>query len=208
VSDLYRWWYRQRNLTPNRLLVESFFIMEPYWTLRTGSVPFWMKFNMEASLDYVHQYLDSTDPYDEIYLTLFQHGVDAVGLPSIDEWRTVFGRARTRGGFVGVEEQKYPRDFAAYVRYHEDLRKIPARYPIPGPLAFSQLDAFREQAGDRYLVKWIEHTEGDDELLSIDNWRRPESTAEELRSRRAETGDGTDEPIMSPVLREMQHIEP
>jgi hypothetical protein len=100
VSDLYRWWYRQRNLTPNRLLVESVFIMEPYWILRTGSVPFWMKFNMEASLDYVHQYLDSTDPYDEIYLTLFQHGVDAVGLPSIDEWRTVFERARTRAALA------------------------------------------------------------------------------------------------------------
>jgi hypothetical protein len=34
VADLYRWWYRQRGLPDDRLLVESFILLEPWWTLR------------------------------------------------------------------------------------------------------------------------------------------------------------------------------
>jgi hypothetical protein len=49
VAELYRWWYEERKLPANRLLVESFILMEPWWALRTGSVPFWMVFNMEPS---------------------------------------------------------------------------------------------------------------------------------------------------------------
>ena len=159
VADLYRWWYRERGYhQASRLLLESFIVMEPYWALRTGCAPFWMTFNLEPSLRWVHQYLDQTDPFDEIYVMLFSHGVDSIGLPSIEEWRTVPRRARKRGSFVSVGERKFPRDFGVFARYHPDLKKkIPARYPMPGPLALSQLDAFLEQAGGRYPVKLIEH---------------------------------------------------
>lgn len=40
VADLYRWWYREHRLQSNRLQIESFVMMEPYWALRTGSAPF------------------------------------------------------------------------------------------------------------------------------------------------------------------------
>lgn len=127
------------------------------WALRTGSVPFWMKFNMEPSLNWLEQYLD-TEPYDEIYMMLFSHGTDSIGLPSIDRWRAVLHRARQRGEFVGVEEDKFPRDFATLIRYHTDLqRTIPARYPLPGPLTLEQLDKFIETAGDRFPVRWLDH---------------------------------------------------
>lgn len=155
VTELYRWWYKQRGILANRLLVESFILLEPMWTLRTGSVPFWMKFNMEPSLDWIEQYLKSTDPYDDIYLILFSHGVDAVGLPSIDRWRTVFNYARQRGEFIGVEEDKFPRNFATLIRYYTDLkRNISARYPLPGFLTLEQLNKFIQSAGDRFPVSW------------------------------------------------------
>jgi hypothetical protein len=158
VAELYRWWYRERGYQPSRLLVESFIVLEPWWALRTGSAPFWMKFNKEPSLRWVHQYLDTADPFDEIYLMLFSHGVDSVGLPSIEEWRSVPRRARKRGHFVGVDEQRFPRDFGVFARYHPDLaRKVLARYPIPGPLELSQLDTFLAQASGRYPVHWIDH---------------------------------------------------
>ena len=51
VADLYRRWYEERGLPANRLLIESFILLEPYWALRTGSVPFWTKFNMEPDLE-------------------------------------------------------------------------------------------------------------------------------------------------------------
>src|SRR5438876_5656222 len=49
VADLYAWWTQRRGITERRLFVESFIVMEPYWTIRTGSIPFWMVFNMAPS---------------------------------------------------------------------------------------------------------------------------------------------------------------
>jgi hypothetical protein len=158
VADLYRWWYGERGMLANRLLVESFIVLEPYWALRTGSVPFWMKFNMEPSLDWIMHYLDNAEPYDEIFMMLFSHGVECVGLPAIDQWREVLARARKRGEFLGVDEATFPRHFVLFTEYYNQLRsKVPARYPMPAPLTLSQLDGFLAQAGDRYPVQWIDH---------------------------------------------------
>lgn len=157
VADLYRWWYANRGMKANRLLVESFVMLEPHWALRTGSVPFWMKFNMEPSLDELMRYLDSTDPYDEIFMMLFSHGVECVGLPSIDQWREVLQHARKRGEFLGVDEETFPRHFIEMVQYYTDIkRKIPARYPLPGPLGLGQLSTFLAESGERYPVRWID----------------------------------------------------
>ena len=85
---------------------------------------------------------------------LFSHGVESIGLPQVERWHSLTGRARKRGGFVGVDEEEFPRDYATFVRYHTDLKKIPARYPMPGPLTFGQLDGFLQGVGDRYPVRW------------------------------------------------------
>jgi hypothetical protein len=154
VADLYRRWYEERGLLANRLLVESFILIEPWWALRTGSVPFWMVFNMEPSAQALERYLECTKPYDRIHLMLFSHGVDSIGLAPIERWRSVLQRACKHGGFVGVDERRFPRDFAAFVRYHTDLKKIPSRYPMPGPLQLTQLQEFLGRAGDRYPVRW------------------------------------------------------
>lgn len=39
IADFYRAWYQHRKLSANRLLIANFILMEPYWTLRTDSVP-------------------------------------------------------------------------------------------------------------------------------------------------------------------------
>jgi hypothetical protein len=157
VAELYRDWYRQRQINANRLLVESFALHEPYWTMRTGSVPFWTTFNMQPSLDWLHQYLDTTDPYDEIYMMLFSHGEDSIGLASIAQWRSALKRAKKRGEFVGVDEQAYPRDFASMMRYHTDLKaKISQRYSLPESLTLEQLDRFIEEKGDRFPIQWLD----------------------------------------------------
>jgi len=154
VADLYRWWYEERGLPTNRLLVESFILMEPWWTLRTGFIPLWMKFNMEPSLKFVEDYLDNAEPYEEIRMMLFSHGVDAVGLPPIERWRAVLDRARNHGSFVGVDQRRFPRDYATFVRYHAEMKKISSRYPMPEPLTLDKLDTFLKQAADRHPVQW------------------------------------------------------
>jgi hypothetical protein len=143
-------------LRGSRLLGESFIQIEPWWALRTGSVPFWMVFNVEPSASRLERYLDRVEPYDDIRLMLFSHGVESVGLASIARWRSLLARARNEGRFVGVDEDAYPRDFATFVRYHTDIKHLPARYPMPEPMVLEQLDKFLERAGDSYAVRWAQ----------------------------------------------------
>jgi hypothetical protein len=158
VADLYQWWNEhKRGLRDRRLIVDSFILMEPYWTFRTGSVPFWMVFNKEPSLRALMAYLDQSDVFDEIFMMLFSHGVNSIGLPSIDQWRAPLRRARLNGAFVGVDERAFPRDFAVFIRYYFDLlRKIHARYPMPPALTLKELDEFLDHNRHRYPVQWLE----------------------------------------------------
>jgi hypothetical protein len=156
VAELYRWWYRGRGIDSTRLVIESFILLEPWWTLRSGAAPFWMVFNKEPSLAAVERDLDGTEPFDEIALTLFSHGVDSVGLPSIERWAAVLSRARTTGRFVGVDRAAFPRDFAVFLRFHRDLTAVSARFPMPAPLTLAQLDTFLESAGHRFAVEWLD----------------------------------------------------
>ena len=157
VADLYRWWYARRRLPANRLLVSSFAVSDPWWTLRTGSVPYWMRFNMQPSLDGLTSYLDAREPFDDINLMLFQHGVEAVGVTSPDQWRDVLARARRHGSTMGADLDEFPYDFAHFARYHDALQAIPARYAMPRPLSLSELDEFLEQAGDYDGIEVIDH---------------------------------------------------
>ena len=92
-----------------------------------------MKFNTEVSARALERYLGQTEPYDEIDLMLFAHGVRSIGLAPIERWRTILARARQRGRFVGVDEQAYPADFAVFARYNPALRRIDGRRPMPPP---------------------------------------------------------------------------
>ena len=155
VADLYRWWYRRRRIPGNRLLLSSFIVMEPHLTLRTGSVPYWLKFNMQPSLDAVNAYLDSTEPYDDIHLMLFQHGVEAVGLPPKEAWQAMLGRARKQGTTLGVDLDAYPLDFPHYARYDDAIvDQIPSRHPLGPPLTLDEFEAFLREHEDRYDVDW------------------------------------------------------
>jgi hypothetical protein len=54
--------------------------------MHTGAVPFWMKFNSEPSLQELEEYLREAPAYDEIYLMLFQHGVESPALRTTEDW--------------------------------------------------------------------------------------------------------------------------
>ncbi|RCV49865.1 hypothetical protein DEF24_24825, partial [Marinitenerispora sediminis] len=134
VADLYRAWYTDRGLPADRLLAESFLLLDPWQALRTGSVPYWSVFGTETARAGLAAYLDGTDPYDEIRVLLFNHGTDSIGLASAADWGRTAERARKTGVLTGVDPAAYPRDFASLVRSHRGLRAIRARYPMPLPL--------------------------------------------------------------------------
>lgn len=162
VADLYRWWYRRRSMVTDRLIVESFVLMEPYWVLRTGSVPFWCVFPVESSADALEAYLDSTDPYTEIGITLFNHGTESAGLAPVERWRSLADRGRRKGFLIGVDEEEYPLDFGSFARFHTEIQRIPSRYPLGRRLTLGELRSFVEEEGRHHPVEWtdLRHAEG------------------------------------------------
>lgn len=153
VADLHRWWYERSGHPADRLLVETFILIEPRLALQSGSVPLWTTFNTEPSLGTVERYLGASEPFEEIYATLFSHGVESVGLPAASRWRTALERAGVLGSFAGVDEQRFPQDYATFARYHAALRRIPSR-PAPERLSLEEFNDFLEKRGDRYAVEW------------------------------------------------------
>jgi hypothetical protein len=134
VAGLYREQYRARGIPDNCLLVGSFILLDPWWTLRLGAVPFWLTFPMMPSADWLRRFLDASTPYEEIYLTLFAHGADGVGLAPIERWRDLLARAVRVGRFLGVDERAYPAHFGVYARFGSSLQEIDRRFPLPPPL--------------------------------------------------------------------------
>lgn len=157
VADLYRDWYGRRGLPADRLLVESFILMEPWWALRTARVPFWTHFPVDAAAEALERYLGAAAPFAEAHAMLFSHGVDSVGLARPERWRALLAHAAGRAGLIGVDERAFPRDFGALVRYHAHLRRrVRARHRPPAPLGLDDLDAFLARTSGRYRVRWLE----------------------------------------------------
>jgi hypothetical protein len=126
VADLYRWWYRRRGRPADRLVVDSFFLLDPWWTLRTGAAPYWAVFNTESSAQCLAEYLERTEPYEEIYAMLLSNMVDTIGGVAPAELRRIIGQhARRSAGLLGVDERQYPRDFGTIARYHDHLLAAP-----------------------------------------------------------------------------------
>ncbi|MGR6919022.1 alpha/beta fold hydrolase [[Actinomadura] parvosata] len=78
----------------------------PALVVRGG--PDWMVFNAEQSHARAMACLDGADPFDEIRLMLFSHGVESVGPAGVGEWRRVPARARKVGVFTGVDTRPAP----------------------------------------------------------------------------------------------------
>lgn len=155
TADFHRLWNWSRGMPAERLLAESFIVMEPWWVLRTGSVPFWMVFNKQPSAAALAQYLNERGPFEELYVMLFSHGVKSIGLAPISQWRELLGRATRHADFLGVDERSFPRDFATFIRYHTDLpTKIRARYELPQPMDLSEFDRLAREVGTVYPVSF------------------------------------------------------
>lgn len=150
VAELYRWWYRRLGRAAHRLFVESFVLVDPYWVLRAGAVPYWITFNADAGLERLARYLDEADPYDVIEATLISNGTLTPGLAGPAAWEPVLARARREGRLAGVDGGRFPTDLAVFARYRDTLRRARPRWPLPGPLRHQELAQFAAEADGRY----------------------------------------------------------
>lgn len=154
VADIYSWWYRKRNITPETLIADMFFLISPYWTIRTGSVPFWMAFNSKRSINRLKEYLQQKDAFENIYMLPFSNGVEGSGIATQEDLKSALALAKKSGSLIGSEPDKYPYDFGVFSRYQKDLKKkITSRYPIDTSLTFLQLYDFFHHSNGKFNVK-------------------------------------------------------
>ncbi|WP_147104434.1 hypothetical protein [Nesterenkonia populi] len=148
VAELYRDWYDRLGDGGHRMLAQMYTHVDPYWTLATRSVPFWNRFHKQPSFDVFSEYLETAEPYREIFVSLFAHGVRSPALVSPEEWeRLAAEHVQERAEVIGVDWDAYPMDTGAPFRYQEAMKKIAEHRDIPDPLSIEEVDAFAEQYG-------------------------------------------------------------
>lgn len=158
VADLHRWWYPQVGVPDNRLLVQSFSMQEPYWALKTGSVPYWTVFSVDVAIEQLRNYLEQAPAFDEIYLTMLSHGNSTLDEATVDAMSALFSFATQQGGFIGTDPEKYPKDLGVYARFTKDTQaRITQRYSLPH-LSMKELADFVEQTDGQYAVTWKQLT--------------------------------------------------
>lgn len=157
IADFYRAWYRERGLPTSRVFAESFLLLDPWWCLRTGSIPFWMVFNTGRSATSLRAYLARRGPFQELYLTLFANSVPGIDQTTIRQWRSLLNQATERGAFIGVDEVSYPYDLGVYFKFHVELQqRIAARLPLPKALPLSAWERFLARRRFDRHVQWLD----------------------------------------------------
>lgn len=156
AANIYRDWYRDAGIEPRRLIVDSFLLMDPFTTLRLHALPFWLLFCVERSADALRRFLAAEPPFEEIDLMLFSHGTESIGLESIARWRTLIDSATRAGRFLGVDEARYPRDFATFTRFHRALSQLAPRYEPPPRLAPARFETLLHHHGPANDVHCLE----------------------------------------------------
>lgn len=156
VAQLYRDWYAEHGIAPDRLLVGCFALLDVGLPLEQGRVPYWTTFGVRSARDELLDHLAAVAPYEEIDLGLFSHGTCSIGLAGIEDWDEVLRLARSRGDYCGVDRDVYPQDFASNVRFHDQLaaRGAAAHVPHPAPWEWvrQQLQRLRDPAASYVAV--------------------------------------------------------
>jgi hypothetical protein len=142
VADIYRWWYEQCSIPEKRLIVEPFILLEPFLVMRERLVPFWVVFNARQSVFNVRRYLENSKPFQNIHVTLFSHGVDAIGLATASDWQEILNMATDEGYFLAANVKKYPADFATFLSYNRELKEAYPDQGVVPALTVEKLDSF------------------------------------------------------------------
>lgn len=148
LAELYRDWYRRLGWEENRLLAQTYTLLDPRATMATGSVPFWNRFHMQPSFDVLSEYLHTAQPYEEILISLFSNGVRSPGLVDLSQWEALAAtHASTRGEVIGVNPETFPFDAGHPLRFQQALEAAGPHRDLPEPLTVAEVDAFARAYG-------------------------------------------------------------
>lgn len=137
VAELLRGQIRSAGGRGDRLLVESFVMLDPVQAFRSGSAPYWTFFGVESALRAVREHLaranDNGDPYRDVDVLSFPNGVASKGSVAPDQWaglrHYITGRVRLLAG----TRERWPTHFDTLVTYGRALRSLPDGVDSPAP---------------------------------------------------------------------------
>jgi len=117
-------------------------LLEPYWCLRTGCIPYWAVFTGQPSFDDITGYVSQHD-FNYMYLTLFSNIVRSIGVPEGQEWERIIEGARAGHALLGVDPEKFPFDLLSAFQFFDDVKtKIPFRYELPESVPLEKFENF------------------------------------------------------------------
>ncbi|MGC0887278.1 hypothetical protein WKG88_11745 [Pantoea agglomerans] len=152
VAEIYRDWYLAAGILPTRLTVDSFLLMDPWCSMHQHAIPFWLVFCTEPSAAALQRFLEKQPPFRNIDMMLFSHGTDSIGLAEIDRWRALLSHARDEGVLIGVDEERFPRDFATFARFDSALRERAPLLPPPPALSAEKVMTGIQRYGAKHGV--------------------------------------------------------
>jgi hypothetical protein len=138
VATTFRSWYRQRDEDDTRLLVPSFVAADPWLTINTASVPFWAFFAVQPALTALQDHLEQSDPYREVHVMLFEHGVRSPGIARPADWARVVRASGARVDFVGLDRSRFPHDIGFLGRYGPRLATLSRATKLWSPLPVNE----------------------------------------------------------------------
>jgi len=154
-ADLVEWWYERNGIKDNRLLIECFALLVPWWTARTGSIPFWIAFNTSNSLLAFKNYIKNKSKFKEIYALIMPNAVEGVGLVPLKEWKKLIRKNSFKSALIGTDESIYPYDLGIFIKYFKDLQiKINARHFIPHSLDLREFFEYVKKHEGRYRISF------------------------------------------------------
>lgn len=134
IADLMQERVRLAGGDGNRLLIESFAILDPARVERAGVVPYWSFFPVEPSLVDAAAYVRGKhlggDRYHDVDLILFSHGTPSLGATPPQRWTAelapyIAGTIRTIAG----TRARWPGHFDTLGRYGAALAELPNAEP-------------------------------------------------------------------------------
>jgi hypothetical protein len=148
VADVLRRWYRDRTERADRLVVPSFVLGDPWTSVDKALTPFWTFFPVRPALRAFGDYLDHAEPYRDIHIFAFEHGVMSEGIATPDEFCQT---ARDHGAtphLEAVRRSKFPHDIGSLAAYGDAFQRLPPASEPWRPLAVaSALAGLRAGSG-------------------------------------------------------------
>jgi hypothetical protein len=149
VASLVRRWYQDLGRPAERLLVDSFILTQPYWAMRTSSVPLWLVSTSERSVERLRDYLDQSEPWAEIRLVLYQQGTRSMGLAPLERWREQLARAQRRASTMALPPGQHPASPVTAVSLERAFARLEPQLPLPAQMPMEMLGSIPGLSRDR-----------------------------------------------------------